>query len=266
MLPIVGCIYVLWSVIVALLVLPGAGRSGFRRTMVNYLLGAPLLAGLLAFLVMAILFQPFNMPRSSMAPTLFTGDYFFVSKYAYGYSRYSLPFSLPLFSGRILGSQPERGDVVVFRLQRDAAFDVVKRVVGFPGDRIQMKQGVLYINDVPVVRERLEDLVGPDLCGLPTARAERWRETLPNGKSYEVLGCAYKSPVYNTSVFKVPEGCFFVLGDNREYSADSRMLSMVGYVPFENLIGRVGLIFFSRASGPSGATANRPERFGLMVR
>jgi signal peptidase I len=171
-----------------------------------------------------------------------------------------------LLSGRIGASEPERGDVVVFRLQKDIAFDVVKRVVGFPGERIQMKQGLLYINDVPVVRERLEDLFGPDLCGYPPAWAERWRETLPNGRSYLTLDCAYKSRVYTTSVFTVPEGCFFVLGDNREYSADSRMLSLVGYVPFENLIGRVGSIFFSRTSGPDGITTDRPERFGLMVR
>ena len=175
-LPILGGMFGLWLAIVVSLILPRAERFGFRWTMVHYWLSAPLLAALLASFVVIILFQPFCMPRSSMAPTLFTGDYFLVSKYAYGYSRYSLPFSPPLFSGRIRDSQPERGDVVVFRLQKDVAFDVVKRVVGFPGERIQMKQGLLYIDDVPVVRERLEDLFGPDLCGYPPARAERWRK------------------------------------------------------------------------------------------
>ena len=127
----------------------------------------------------SLLFQPFNTPSNSMAPTLQLGDYFFVSKYAYGYTHYSLPFSPPLFSGRIFGSAPLRGDVVVFRLPKDDLTDYVKRVVGLPGDRIQMKEGLLYINDTPVKRERLADFVGGDVCGSgPAARVRRWRETL----------------------------------------------------------------------------------------
>ena len=151
-------------------------------------------------------------------------------------------------------------------LPKDGTTDYVKRVVGLPGDRIQMKQGLLYINDAPVTRERLPDFVGADPCGPSTARVKRWRETLPNGKSYETLDCVDNGFYDNTNVYTVPEGHFFVLGDNRDNSTDSRVLSAVGYVPFENLIGRVGLIFFSRTSGPGGVAANRPERFGLMVR
>jgi signal peptidase I len=248
------------------LMLSRAQRFGFWRTMVSYWSSALLLAVLLAFFVRTILFQPFNSPSGSMTPTLLVGDYFFVSKYAYGYSHYSLPFSPPLFSGRIFGFEPARGDVVVFRLPKDDATDYVKRLVGLPGDRIQMKQGLLYINDAPVARERLGDFVGPDPCGPSTAGVKRWRETLPNGKIYETLDCVDNGYYDNTKVYTVPEGHFFVLGDNRDNSTDSRVLSMVNYIPFENLIGRVELIFFSRTSGPGGVAANRSERFGLMVR
>ena len=254
-----------WSLTIQLLMLSRTERFGVWRTFALYFLGLllPLVA---ALLIRTFLFQPFNMPSVSMTPTLVNGDYFFVSKYAYGYSHYSLPFSPPLFSGRILGSEPARGDVVVFRLPRDGTTDYVKRVVGLSGDRIQMKEGLLYINDTPVTRERLPDFVGADPCGPSTARVKRWLETLPNGKSYETLDCVDNGYYDNTNVNTVPEGHFFVLGDNRDNSTDSRVLAAVGYVPFENLIGRVGLIYFSRSSGPGGVRANRPERFGLMVR
>ena len=266
-LQIVNGIFGLWSVVITLLMLSRVERFGFWRTMVSYWCSALLLGVLLALFIRTILFQPFNMPSRSMAPTLLNGDYFFVSKYAYGYSHYSLPFSPPWFSGRIFGSEPARGDVVVFRLPKDGTTDYVKRLVGLPGDRIEMKQGLLYINDTPVTRARLPDFVGADLCGAGSAaNVKRWRETLPNGKSYETLDCVDNGFYDNTSVYTVPEGYFFVLGDNRDNSVDSRVLSAMGYVPFENFIGRVGLIFFSRTSGPGGVAANRPERFGLIVR
>jgi signal peptidase I len=212
-------------------------------------------------LVRTLLFQPFNIPAGSMKPTLLVGDFFFVSKYAYGYSRYALPFLSPQFSGRILGSEPARGDVVAFLLPKDNSTVYIKRVVGLPGDRIQMKQGLLHINGVPVARERLADFVGEDPCGSAgSARTKRWRETLPNGVSHETLDCVDNGFYDNTNVYTVPSGHFFMLGDNRDNSTDSRVLSAIGYVPLENLIGRAGLIFFSRS--PS---AVRWERMGMVV-
>jgi signal peptidase I len=217
--------------------------------------------------VRIFLFQPFNMPSNSMTPTLLNGDYFFVSKYAYGYTHYSLPFSPRLFSGRIFGSAPERGDVVVFRLPKDDSTDYVKRVVGLPGDRIQMKEGQLYINGTAVAHEPLADFAGGDSCGSNDGtKIKRWRETLPNGASYETLDCVNNGYYDNTSVYTVPAGHFFVLGDNRDNSTDSRVLSAVGYIPLENFVGRVGLIFYSRAPGPeTAAPAARSERMGLFV-
>src|ERR671930_1085555 len=121
-------------------------------------------AGIIAFVIRIFFFQPLNIPSGSMKATLLVGDYLFVSKYSYGYSHYSIPFSPPLFSGRIFGSEPSRGDIVVFRLPKDDSTDYIKRVIGLPGDRIQMKEGLLHINDVPVKRERLSDFVGEDPC------------------------------------------------------------------------------------------------------
>ena len=207
---------------------------------------------LIAVVIRTFLFQPFNIPSGSMMATLLIGDYLFVSKYTYGYSRYSFPFSPPLFTGRdpILGKGPQRGDVVVFRLPRDDSTDYIKRVIGLPGDRIQMREGLLYINDTPVKRERLSDFIGEDPCGSDaTARVKRWKETLPNGVSYETLDCVDNGFYDNTNTYTVPAGHFFMMGDNRDNSTDSRFLGQVGYVPQENLIGRAQMIFFSIAEG-----------------
>jgi signal peptidase I len=154
-----------------------------------------------------------------------------------------------LFKGRIFGSDPKRGDVVVFRLPKNDSIDFIKRVIGLPGDTIQMKQGLLYINGTPVKRKRVSDFVGADPCGSGQAivRVKRWRETLPNGASYDTLDCVDDGFYDNTGVYKVPPGDFFMMGDNRDNSADSR--SLVGYVPLANIVGRAQMIFFSVRGG-----------------
>jgi signal peptidase I len=216
-------------------------RSLFRPT---FALAAAVILVLVILAVRAFLFQPFSIPSGSMLPTLHVGDQFFVAKYAYGYSRYSLPGSPALFSGRIFAAAPERGDVVAFRLPKDPSVDYVKRVVGLPGDRIQVKEGQLYINDKPVARQQLPDFVGHDACGSESsATVKRWRETLPNGVSYETLDCVDNGFYDNTNVYTVPAGHFFMMGDNRDNSTDSRVQSAVGYIPLENLIGRLSVIF-----------------------
>jgi signal peptidase I len=256
----------LWSFIVLLLMFARVQGFGFWRTISAYVLGALILSLPVVLVIRTLLFQPFNIPSHSMAPTLLEGDYFFVSKFAYGYTHYSIPFSSPLFSGRIFGSEPARGDLVVFRLPKDGTTDYVKRVVGLPGDRIQMKQGLLYINDTPVRRERLADFAGGDNCGTDSAASvKRWREILPDGVSYETLDCVDNGFYDNTTVYTVPPGQFFTIGDNRDNSTDSRVLSAVGYVPLENFIGRVVMIFYSSAAGPAGTAVTRSERIGMFV-
>jgi signal peptidase I len=179
-----------------------------------------------------------------MIPTLLVGDYLFVAKYSYGYSRYSFPFGPNLFSGRIWSAEPERGDVVVFKLPRDNETDYIKRVIGLPGDEIQMIHGVLHINGQAVKKEETEDFVLHDPSGRERHLA-RFLETLPNGVTYPVLDLVKDGIGDNTEVYKVPENHFFMMGDNRDNSTDSRFLSEVGFVPFENLLGKAKIIFFS---------------------
>lgn len=197
----------------------------------------------IAVAVRTFLYEPFNIPSGSMKATLLVGDYLFVSKFAYGYSKHSLPFSLPLFDGRIFESLPERGDVAVFKLPSDNKTDYIKRIVGLPGDRLQVKEGVLYVNEAPAARERLEDFYDDD--GTSSGAHPRFQETLPDGgASYTVLDIMARGSLDNTHVYEVPEGHVFAMGDNRDNSLDSRV-DGVGFIPLQNLIGRAEIIFFS---------------------
>lgn len=201
-------------------------------------------AVLIAIVIRTVAFEPFNIPSESMLPTLLVGDYLFVSKYSYGYSKHSLPFGVLNFRGRIFEGEPERGDVVVFKLPRDNSTDFIKRVVGLPGDRIQLRDGVLYINEQAVRRERIEDFITEDSRGNIRA-VTQYIETMPNGVRYRTLDLRPASAADNTRVFTVQAGHYFMMGDNRDNSLDSRFASGVGQVPAENLVGRAEILFYS---------------------
>ncbi len=205
-------------------------------------------AVLIALVVRTAAYEPFNIPSGSMKPTLLIGDYLFVSKASYGYSRHSLPLGLPLISGRILFDSPERGDVAVFKLPRDNETDYIKRIIGLPGDTIQVREGVLYLNGEIVPRKRVEDYLETNRYG-NVYRVPQYVETLPSGVHYNVLDMDANGALDNTMVYTVPEEHYFAMGDNRDNSADSRVLNGVGFVPAENLVGRADVIFFSTNGG-----------------
>jgi signal peptidase I len=252
---------------------------------------------LIVVLFRSFVVSPFNIPSESMQPRLLIGDYLFVAKWPYGYSRHSLPFSAPIIPGRLLPGAPDRGDVAVFKappLMRD---DYIKRVIGLPGDTVQMKAGALFLNGKAVSKNRIADLiipVTPNMIAASAASGElspcfrpsfeqqsadgtrqcrypRFRETLPSGRSYEVLDLA-TLPQDDTALFTVPAGHYFMMGDNRDRSADSRFPARqgagIGFVPAENLVGRAQLMMFSTDGSASWLlpwtwfSAARPERIG----
>ena len=203
---------------------------------------------LIAIFARTVAYEPFNIPSSSMMPTLLVGDYLFVSKYSYGYSRYSLPFGVPLIADRIFFTSPERGDVAVFKLPSDNHTDYIKRIIGLPEDEIQMKEGRLYINSEQVKREAIKDFTGLSSYG-GQITVRQYLETLPGGRSYRILEASDEGRLDNTPVYKVPPGHYFAMGDNRDNSLDSRAKHGVGFIPKDNLVGRAEVLFFSVNGG-----------------
>ncbi|WP_435640495.1 signal peptidase I [Micavibrio aeruginosavorus] len=202
-----------------------------------------MIAVVLALLIRTFLYEPFNIPSGSMKPTLEVGDYLFVSKPAYGYSRYSFPFGLAPIEGRVWAETPERGDVIVFKLPTNTRIDYIKRIVGMPGDTVQVVDGRLYINRQVVPRESV-GLKRVDEDGSIVVMNE-YLETLPNGVVHSIYEEGDDHPLDNTPEYTVPDGHYFAMGDNRDNSQDSRVMNHVGFIPYENIVGRASFLFFS---------------------
>lgn len=203
-----------------------------------------LVAVLLALLIRSLIFEPFNIPSGSMVPALLVGDYLYVSKSSYGYSKHSFPFSPPIFGGRVMEETPKRGDVVVFRLPSDPSIDYIKRLIALPGETVQVINGRLYINDELMPRDVVGTKEYVDVDG-PASMVTEYIETLPNGVKHPIYEVSDNEKLDNTDKYTVPEGHFFMMGDNRDNSQDSRVMDMVGFVPAEKLIGRAERIFYS---------------------
>ena len=201
------------------------------------------LAILIALIIRSFFAEPFNIPSGSMKPNLLVGDFIFVSKWSYGFSKHSLPFSIPLIPKKIFSKLPRRGDVVVFKTPEDNRTDYIKRVIGLPGDRIQIIDGKIIINDNLIIRKKLKDFIDTDKNS-SIKRIRKYKEYFFD-KEIEVLDIMDQGIVDNTKIYVVPKGHFFVMGDNRDNSQDSRFSNIVGYIPIENLIGKAQFIFFS---------------------
>lgn len=225
---------------------------------------------IIAMVLRILLFQPFTIPSASMEPNLYEGDYIVVTKWSYGYSKHSVPFSPPLFEGRIMDRAPQRGDIVVFKLPRDDRTDYIKRLIGLPGDRIQMIDNVLHINGAPV---QDVTITGEQLTTMYGQQITQATETLPGGRSFRIQDFGPGGDLDNTPVFEVPAGYYFMMGDNRDNSIDSRVdeSAGVGFVPAENLIGKAEIILFSWEPGASlwnpvsWFSKIRPSRFFTVL-
>ena len=201
------------------------------------------LAVFIALIIRSFFAEPFNIPSGSMKPNLLVGDFIFVSKWSYGYSKHSLPFSIPIIPKKLFSSMPERGDVVVFKTPQDNRTDYIKRVIGLPGDKIKIISGQIYINDNLILRKKTEDFLDIDR-NYKIKRIRKYEEYFYD-KEVQVLDIMDNGLVDNTPIFEVPENHFFVMGDNRDNSQDSRFINVVEYVPIENLVGKAQFIFFS---------------------
>ena len=205
------------------------------------------IAVILAVLIKTFLFQLYKIPTGSMKPNLRSGDYLLVKKFSYGYSTFSLPISIKSIKGRLFFSEPKRGDIIVFLSTKDYSTNYIKRLIGFPGDEIQVRQGVLYINGTEVKRNYVGKYNEIGRFGQQTIY-DVYEEQLPNNVKYKVLSSNNDKLKFpnQTPVYKVPKGCYFFMGDNRDNSIDSRFLSRIGYIPEENLIGKAAFLYWSR--------------------